>query len=147
MNFHPRIEEADEKQLYDWIQSAQPGHGSLASDELTRRKLDKLNRTIEVSERQNESLERSNYRLQRVMLALAGVTTVVAVYPAAIVIYNWIIINAPPIQPLAQVINLENVNIVSAFTSVFVAMVLVFFTSASKKKLRDLVSDMAHRKK
>lgn len=81
------------------------------------------------------------------MLALAGVTTIVAVYPAAKAIYNWIIINPLLIQPLPQVINLENVNIVSALTSVFVAMVLVFFTSASKKKLKDLVSEAVHRRK
>jgi len=45
-NFSPRLEDSKDDQLWQLINQSSPHYGSLASDELTRRALNKLQETI-----------------------------------------------------------------------------------------------------
>lgn len=44
-NFSKKVEEASEEELYSWINELDPNFTKLASDELTRRKFDKFNKS------------------------------------------------------------------------------------------------------
>ena len=45
-NFSPKLEDSKDDQLWQLINQSSPHYGSLASDELTRRALNKLQETI-----------------------------------------------------------------------------------------------------
>ena len=59
-NFSPKLEESKDDQLWQLINQSSPHYGSLASDELTRRALNKLQETIksfnEQSSKQTDKL-------------------------------------------------------------------------------------------
>lgn len=46
-NFAPKVEDATDKQLSHWVNESSPHYGKLASDEWTRRNLDKLREAID----------------------------------------------------------------------------------------------------
>ncbi|MFO0718635.1 MAG: hypothetical protein U0522_01225 [Candidatus Paceibacterota bacterium] len=52
-NFSPKLEDSEDKQLWQLINQSSPHYGSLASDELTRRALSKLQETIETFNNQS----------------------------------------------------------------------------------------------
>lgn len=47
-NFSPKLNEATNEQLNDWLNDIHPQYGSLASDEQTRRVINDLKKTIEI---------------------------------------------------------------------------------------------------
>ena len=59
-NFSPKLEDSKDDQLWQLINQSSPHYGSLASDELTRRTLNKLQETIRTfndqSSRQTDKL-------------------------------------------------------------------------------------------
>ena len=52
-NFAPKLEDSEDKQLWHLINESSPHYGSLASDELTRRALNKLQGTIKTFNEQS----------------------------------------------------------------------------------------------
>lgn len=52
-NFAPKLEDSTDDQLWQLINQSSPHYGSLASDELTRRALNKLQETIKTFNEQS----------------------------------------------------------------------------------------------
>ena len=71
-NFSPRLEDSTDKQLLDLLDRASPGHAALASDELTRRSLDKQRKTM-------IDLDESNKQYSKIIGLFAIVQIIIAV--------------------------------------------------------------------
>lgn len=76
-NFAPKLEDSTNDQLWQLINQSSPHYGSLASDELTRRALNKLQETIktfnEQSSKQTDKLVRLTWWIVSLTVAmLAG---------------------------------------------------------------------------
>lgn len=72
-NFSPKIEEATDDQLKHWTSETSPGYASLASDELTRRALNKLQETIKTF---NEQSSKQTDKMIRLTWWIVGLTVV-----------------------------------------------------------------------
>ena len=75
-NFAPKLEEATDEQLRYWINEFDFRVVPLASDELTRRTLNKLQKTIEVF---NEESSKQTQRMIRLTWLIAGLTVAMLV--------------------------------------------------------------------
>lgn len=72
-NFSPKLEDSKDNQLWHLINESSPHYGSLASDELTRRRraLNKLQGTIKVF---NEQSSKQTDKLVRLTWWIVGLT-------------------------------------------------------------------------
>lgn len=68
------------------------------------------------------------------MLFLTGITTLIAVYPAVIFTLKWLVVKVEGMPPLPQLLNLENVNAVSAVVSLAIAFFMVFVSALTDKR-------------
>ncbi len=123
-NFSPKLEDATDDQLMYMVNELSPTFTVLASDELTRRTLKKLQKTIEISNEHSEKLEIANYKIQLIMMALTAIGTLVVVFPVLKAIFQWL-------SGFAINISLTGIDLISAILSVIVA-------SLSLIKMRDL---------
>ena len=55
-NFHPKLEDAKDDQLQKWTNEMSPNFAKLVSDELTRRSLNKLQKTMNKANRTETKL-------------------------------------------------------------------------------------------
>ena len=78
-NFAKNLEEASDEELYLWINQLAFNVVPLASDELTRRTLNKLQETIVNLDKKNERLQVRIFWLTVVSLALAATQFVQAI--------------------------------------------------------------------
>ncbi len=79
-NFAKKLEEATEKELYSWVNELDFNVVPLASDELTRRVLNKLRETIQVFNEQSSKQTQKMIRLTRRIFIL----TVVMIFGLAV---------------------------------------------------------------
>ena len=70
-NFAPKLDDSKDDQLWQLINQSSPHYGSLASDELTRRALNKLQGTIKVF---NEQSSKQTDKLVRLTWWIVGLT-------------------------------------------------------------------------
>ena len=70
-NFAPKLEDSKDDQLWQLINQSSPHYGSLASDDLTRRTLNKLQETIETF---NEQSSKQTDKLVRLTWWIVGLT-------------------------------------------------------------------------
>lgn len=75
-NFSPKLQDSTEDQLWQLINHSSPHYGSLASDELTRRALNKLQETIKTFNTQSSNQTEEMIRLTKWITALTGVMVV-----------------------------------------------------------------------
>ena len=75
-NFAKNLEEASEKELYSWVNQLDFRVVPLASDELTRRALDKLQGTIKAF---NEQSSKQTEKLVRLTWWVVGLTVAMVV--------------------------------------------------------------------
>lgn len=83
-NFHKKLEEASKKELYLWVNELDFRIVPLASDELTRRALNKLQETIKIFNKESSIQTRKMIRLTWV---IAGLT---AALFAGLVMQIWL---------------------------------------------------------
>ena len=79
-NFAKNVEEASEKELYSWVNQLDFRVVPLASDELTRRALNRLRETIETF---NEQSSKQTDKLVRLTWWIVGLTVVMVIGLAA----------------------------------------------------------------
>ena len=72
-NFAKKLEGTTEKELYSWINELDPNFVQLASDELTRRVLNKLGKTIQIF---NEHSSKQTRKLIQLTQWIVGLTIV-----------------------------------------------------------------------
>jgi len=72
-NFSPKLEDADEKQLYYWVNEVAHSIASLASDELSRRISSKLQKTIENF---NQESSKQTEKMIRLTWWIVGLTVI-----------------------------------------------------------------------
>ncbi|MDO8686808.1 MAG: hypothetical protein Q7K11_01195 [Candidatus Berkelbacteria bacterium] len=70
-NFSPELQDSKENQLWQLINQSSPHYGSLASDELTRRALNKLQETIKSF---NEQSSKQTDKLVQLTWWIVGLT-------------------------------------------------------------------------
>ena len=75
-NFAKNVEEASEKELYSWVNQLDFRVVPLASDELTRRSLNRLRETIETF---NEQSSKQTDKLVRLTWWIVGLTVVMVI--------------------------------------------------------------------
>jgi len=75
-NFSPELQDSTEDQLWQLINQSSPHYGSLASDELTRRALNKLQETIKNFNTQSSKQTEEMIRLTK---WIAGLTAVMVI--------------------------------------------------------------------
>ena len=75
-NFAKNVEEASEKELYSWVNQLDFRVVPLASDELTRRALNRLRETIETF---NEQSSKQTDKLVRLTWWIVGLTVVMVI--------------------------------------------------------------------
>jgi len=76
VNFSPKLEDAKNDQLRDWINNHQPNFGKLSSDELTRRTIVKLEETIK---KFNVRTSKQTEKLIQLTWGIIGLTIVMVV--------------------------------------------------------------------
>jgi hypothetical protein len=79
-NFEPNVEKATEAQLLNWINTTSPQYGSLASDELTRRSLHNLQKSIKEFDKSSSEYSTKVFRLTLVMFLVALIQLMVSVF-------------------------------------------------------------------
>lgn len=75
-NFSPKLQDSTEDQLRQLINQSNPHYGSLASDELTRRALNKLQETIKNFNTQSSNQTEEMIRLTKWITALTAVMVI-----------------------------------------------------------------------
>lgn len=138
-NFSPKLEDATEKELRYMVNELDFRVVHLASDELTRRTLNDLQKTIEDSNKHSEKLESANYKLQIIMLALTAIGTFVAISPIVKIIINWLALAGSEIlkTPLASS---EVLNIISAVLSVLSSYIAIkSYDGFIKKRAKKII--------
>ena len=75
-NFSPQLQDSKENQLWQLINQSSPHYGSLASDELTRRALNKLQETIKSF---NEQSSKQTDKLVQLTWWIVGLTVAMLV--------------------------------------------------------------------
>ena len=75
-NFAPKLEDSKDEQLWQLINQSSPHYGSLASDELTRRTLKKLQETIKTF---NEQSSKQTDKLVGLTWWIVGLTVAMLV--------------------------------------------------------------------
>ena len=75
-NFAPKLQDSNDDQLWHLINESSPHYGSLASDELTRRSLNKLRETMQVF---NEQSSRQTEKMIKLTRWIVGLTIVMVV--------------------------------------------------------------------
>ncbi len=75
-NFSPQLQDSKENQLWQLINQSSPHYGSLASDELTRRALNKLQETIQAF---NEQSSKQTDKLVQLTWWIVGLTVAMLV--------------------------------------------------------------------
>lgn len=108
-----------------------------AIDEL-KEQIDKLNKSIEESGKQNQRLELSNYKLQQTMLVLTAITTGVVVFPL-IQLFSKII--GPSLLNLAKATSTSVIIINSLlfFIPVVGALIVILLTFKYEKKFSETI--------
>lgn len=75
-NFSPNLEDSTDEQLWQLINQSSPHYGSLASDELTRRALNKLQETIKIFNIQSSTQTEKMIRLTKWITVLTAVMVI-----------------------------------------------------------------------
>lgn len=132
-NFSPKLQDSTEDELLHMINELNPTFTILASDELTRRVLRKLQKTIEISNKHSEKLEIANYKLQITMVVLTTIGTLAVTFPVLKTIFQWLSVSVIDIS-------ITNINILSATLSVILAIAtLLKIRNLNDKEIRRLV--------
>jgi len=75
-NFSPELQDSTEDKLWQLINQSSPHYGSLASDELTRRALNKLQDTIKIFNTQSSNQTEKMIWLTKWITALTAVMVI-----------------------------------------------------------------------
>ena len=138
MNFSPKLEDSTDEQLLAHINNLLPAYGVLASDELTRRMLSKLQTSLDRSSDSSEKLARANYRLQIFVAVLTGIGTIVVLYPTLQFIFNW----AAPILSAITNFPQASISVVNSLSGVLsggVAVLIFWFTRQEYEQTREML--------
>lgn len=79
-NFEKKLEDATEEELNRWINERNPSFGTLASNELTRRSLRRLQETIERADVSASKFNRITTAFTVIIMFMTYVQVVVALY-------------------------------------------------------------------
>lgn len=133
-NFEPKLEDATEKELRYMVNELDFRVVPLASDELTRRTLDKLQKTIEEANEHSGKLERANYRLQMIMVVLTSLGTLVILFPILKSIFQWIL---PIITKSLKLtaISINSIDALSALISGAISALILIGSKLNRKSL------------
>lgn len=78
-NFSPKLEDSSDEKLWQYVNQSSPAYGSLASDELTRRRLRSLEETMAKLEKSSSLYSKTIILLTIVLTVLAGVQIYIAI--------------------------------------------------------------------
>lgn len=79
-NFAPKLNESTDEEIWHWINESSPNYASLASDELTRRGLNDLQKSITNFNKQSSEQTVKMISLTRVIIVLTVALFVVALF-------------------------------------------------------------------
>ena len=132
-NFSPKLQDATDEQLLHMVNELDFRVVPLASDELTRRTVRKLQEAIEVSNEHSQKIERSNYKLQQIMVVLTAIGPLAVVFPVLQTLFGWsaFVISQMFRLPLTSVFT---TNLLAGITSALVASFSFFKFGGSFKK-------------
>ena len=127
-NFSPKLQDATDDQLLFMVNELTPTFTVLASDELTRRTLKKLQRTVELSNEHSEKLEIANYKIQKTMVVLTAIGTFIVALPILKTFFQWLSV---------MVVNTDMSIVSINLWSTILAGLTAFLTSFSVLSLND----------
>jgi hypothetical protein len=118
-NFAPKLQDATDDELMFMVNELSPTFTVLASDELTRRDLRKLQKTIELSNNHSEKLEIANYKIQKTMMVLTAIGTFIVAFPVLKSIFQWLSVMVSSMN-----MSLASINMWSSILSGVVAFLI-----------------------
>ncbi len=86
-NFSPKLQDSDDEKLWHYINESSPHYGSLASDELTRRSLKDLQKTMADLDKSTSDY---SHRLLGLTLLLLIATVALIVLTALMLPFSWL---------------------------------------------------------
>jgi hypothetical protein len=118
-NFPKNVEDATEQELLNWINNLNPNYTKLASDELTRRGIKNLNKSIDKNTLQAKEFNSASEKSSRIMERFTVALFVLALVQILIAIFQLILSFVYPDNNKAKVVLGFAMVISTAFILIF----------------------------